>query len=55
MNFIIRLLGDELGATAIEYGFVMVLVTFGIISATQGMGVHLGATFEEASSGFGSP
>ena len=38
MELIAALLGDERGASAIEYGFVMVMVTFGIFTAAQGMG-----------------
>ncbi len=55
MDLIARLLKDEDGATAIEYGFVIVLCTFGIISASLGMGVHLSAALDRAVAGFERP
>jgi Flp pilus assembly pilin Flp len=52
MDFIARLVRDEHGATAIEYGLVLVLCTFRIISASQGMGLNVGASLDRAAAGF---
>lgn len=50
MSFIRKLLRDESGATAIEYGLIVALIAIGIISALQGMGDQLNTTFNTTSS-----
>lgn len=55
MHFINRLLRDESGATAIEYGLIVALIAIGIISALQGMGDQLQTTFNSTSSSMANP
>ena len=45
---------DETGATAIEYGLIAALLAVGIISAMQGLGGALQATFNNTSSAMAS-
>jgi pilus assembly protein Flp/PilA len=42
------LLADRSGATAIEYGLVMALITIGIFSIVQGMGNQVRTTMTTA-------
>jgi pilus assembly protein Flp/PilA len=51
MSFIRKLLRNESGATAIEYGLIVALLAIGIISALQGMGDQLNTMFNTTSSG----
>lgn len=51
MKFINKLLRDEAGATAIEYGLIAALIAVAAISAMQGLGGQLKSTFEKTSSG----
>jgi pilus assembly protein Flp/PilA len=44
-KFFSRLLNDESGATAIEYGLIASLIAVVIIGATRTMGTKLSATF----------
>ncbi|MEQ1498936.1 MAG: Flp family type IVb pilin [Novosphingobium sp.] len=50
MKRITRLLSDESGATAIEYGLIAALIAVAAIAAMQGMGNQLQTTFNTASS-----
>ena len=49
MKFINKLLRDEAGATAIEYGLIAALIAVAAISAMQGLGSQLTATFNTTS------
>jgi pilus assembly protein Flp/PilA len=40
-----KLLGDETGATAIEYGLIAALIALAAISAIANIGSHLSTTF----------
>lgn len=51
MKFINKLLRNEAGATAIEYGLIAALIAVAAISAMQGLGTQLKSTFEKTSSG----
>jgi pilus assembly protein Flp/PilA len=44
-DFISRFLGNELGATAIEYGLIAALIAVAIIVAVTSVGTSLQATF----------
>jgi pilus assembly protein Flp/PilA len=50
MKFINKLFRDEAGATAIEYGLIAALIAVAAITAMQGLGNQLSATFGEVSS-----
>jgi pilus assembly protein Flp/PilA len=50
MKFINKLLRDEAGATAIEYGLIAALIAVAAISAMQGLGGQLQTTFNTTSS-----
>lgn len=45
MKFINKLLRDEQGATAIEYGLIAALIAVAAITAMQGLGNELSTTF----------
>lgn len=45
-----KLIRDEAGATAIEYGLIAALIAVAAITAMQGFGNELGTTFNTASS-----
>jgi pilus assembly protein Flp/PilA len=45
MKFINKLLRDEAGATAIEYGLIAALIAVAAITAMQGLGNQLSDTF----------
>lgn len=45
MKFINKLIRDEEGATAIEYGLIAALIAVAAITAMQGLGNELSATF----------
>ncbi|MXP43826.1 Flp family type IVb pilin [Allopontixanthobacter sediminis] len=49
MKFINKLIRNEDGATAIEYGLIAALIAVAAITAMQGLGDQLGATFNEVS------
>ena len=50
MNILRKLLGDERGATAIEYGLIAALIAVAAIAAMQGLGGQLKTTFNTTSS-----
>ena len=45
INQLKRLVGDEAGATAIEYGLIAALIAIGIIAASRSMGSQISTTF----------
>ncbi|MDE1917377.1 MAG: Flp family type IVb pilin [Sphingomonadales bacterium] len=45
MKFINKLIRDEAGATAIEYGLIAALIAVAAITAMNGLGNQLKATF----------
>ena len=47
--FIRKLIRNEKGATAIEYGLIAALIAVAAIAAMTGLGVQLGNTFNEVS------
>ena len=54
MKFLSKLLDDQTGATAIEYGLIAALIAVAAIAAMQGLGNQLKTTFNSASSGMAS-
>ena len=46
MKFFTKLLRDEQGATAIEYGLIAALIAVAAITAMQGLGGQLNTTFD---------
>ncbi len=50
-GFISRLLADESGATAIEYGLIAALIAVVIIGAVTAIGTNLGGTFNNVANG----
>lgn len=50
MKFINKLIRDEAGATAIEYGLIAALIAVAAITAMQGLGNELSSTFTTVSS-----
>jgi len=49
MKFINKLLRDEAGATAIEYGLIAALIAVAAITAMQSLGNELSTTFSTVS------
>ena len=49
MKFLKKLIRNEDGATAIEYGLIAALIAVAAITAMQGLGTQLKATFNTAS------
>jgi pilus assembly protein Flp/PilA len=49
MNFIRKMLKNEEGATAIEYGLIAALIAVAAITAMQGLGTSLSTTFGKVS------
>jgi pilus assembly protein Flp/PilA len=49
MQFIKKLVRDEAGATAIEYGLIAALIAVAAIAAMQGLGNQLSSTFTTVS------
>ena len=49
MKFINKLIRDEAGATAIEYGLIAALIAVAAITAMQGLGNELTTTFNTTS------
>jgi pilus assembly protein Flp/PilA len=49
MKFFNKLLRDEQGATAIEYGLIAALIAVAAITAMSSLGDQLSATFTEVS------
>ena len=54
MKFINKLIRDEAGATAIEYGLIAALIAVAAITAMQGLGNQLKTTFNTTSSAMAS-
>ncbi|MGH6787631.1 MAG: Flp family type IVb pilin [Novosphingobium sp.] len=50
MQVLAKLFPDESGATAIEYGLIAALIAVAAITAIQGFGNELSATFNTSSS-----
>ena len=46
MKFLNKLIRDEAGATAIEYGLIAALIAVAAITAMQGLGTELTNTFD---------
>ena len=44
-----RFIGDESGATAIEYGLIASLISIGIITAATTLGKNIANTFQNVS------
>ena len=55
MKFINKLLKNDEGATAIEYGLIAALIAVAAISAMQGLGDQLETTFNTTSSTMANP
>jgi pilus assembly protein Flp/PilA len=55
MKLLNRLIQDESGATAIEYGLIVALISVAAIAAMSGMGDQLQATFNTTSSAMATP
>ena len=51
MKFINKLIRDEAGATAIEYGLIAALIAVAIMTTVGGLGTQLNQTFSKTSSG----
>jgi pilus assembly protein Flp/PilA len=49
-KLIAKLLSDESGATAIEYGLIAALISVAIITAVTSVGTHLNSTFNSVAS-----
>ncbi|MCP5397619.1 MAG: Flp family type IVb pilin, partial [Sphingomonadaceae bacterium] len=49
MKFFNKLIRDEAGATAIEYGLIAALIAVAAITAMQGLGNELTTTFSTTS------
>ncbi|MEO0062696.1 MAG: hypothetical protein RLZZ08_1256 [Pseudomonadota bacterium] len=49
MKFFNKLLRDEQGATAIEYGLIAALIAIAAITAMQGLGNEISTTFNTVS------
>jgi pilus assembly protein Flp/PilA len=50
MTMVVRLLKDESGATAIEYGLIAAGISVAIIAVVQGLGTKLFNAFDTLSS-----
>ena len=50
MSKFLKLIKNEKGATAIEYGLIAALIAVAAIGAMQGIGNHLNTTFNNVSS-----
>ncbi|MHB8529578.1 MAG: Flp family type IVb pilin [Caulobacteraceae bacterium] len=49
-----RMMTDESGATAVEYGLIVALIAVVIISAVTAVGTNLSATFNSVASSVGA-
>ena len=54
MKFINKLLRDEQGATAIEYGLIAALIAVAAITAMQSLGKELSTTFNKVGTSMSS-
>ena len=50
MKIIAKLLRDEAGATAIEYGLIAALIAVSVMTTVSGLGRQLNTTFSKTSS-----
>ncbi|MBC2650742.1 Flp family type IVb pilin [Novosphingobium flavum] len=50
MTFFQKLLNDESGATAIEYGLIAALLAVAVMTTVAGLGSQLNTTFSRTSS-----
>lgn len=55
MDFTRKLLNDETGATAIEYGLIAALIAIGIIGAVAGLRDELTGTFNNIGDNLANP
>lgn len=55
MKFFNKLIRDEAGATAIEYGLIAALVAVAAIGALGALGTQLDATFTEVTTKMATP
>jgi pilus assembly protein Flp/PilA len=53
-KFVTRLMKDESGATAIEYGLIVALIAVVIISAVTALGTNLNTSLTKAGSAIAS-
>jgi pilus assembly protein Flp/PilA len=53
MNFIRKIVRNQKGATAIEYGLIAALIAVAAISAMKGVGSTLNSTFTNVSTQMG--
>jgi pilus assembly protein Flp/PilA len=51
MNFIRKMIKNNKGATAIEYGLIAALIAVAAITAVKGVGSKVGTTFNNVSAG----
>lgn len=51
MNALMRVLRDESGATAIEYGLIAAGISIAIIAVVKGIGTQLNITFNSVLTG----
>ncbi len=49
MNYLLKFVKDESGATAIEYGLIAAGISVAIIAVVQGLGSKLNTTFTSVS------
>lgn len=54
MSFVTKLLANEEGATAIEYGLIAALIAVAIMTTIGGLGEELNKTFSKTSSAMSS-
>jgi pilus assembly protein Flp/PilA len=50
MSRLARIISDETGATAIEYGLIAALIAVGIMTALSGVGQQLNTSYSRTSS-----
>ena len=50
MTFFSKLIRDESGATAIEYGLIAALIAVAVMTTVSGLGSQLNTTFSKTSS-----
>ena len=54
MTFFSKLIRDEAGATAIEYGLIAALIAVAVMTTVSGLGSQLNSTFSKTSSLLGA-
>jgi pilus assembly protein Flp/PilA len=54
MTFFSKLIRDEAGATAIEYGLIAALIAVAVMTTVSGLGSQLNSTFSKTSSQLGA-